>query len=350
MSDESRKVLFVDPSYSVFYQNKIFSLDSTFNCDNGLAAFFRLREFLLKDQVDMMTADYLLDGSCRYQDGSFYLSLGLMHDFEQFESRYHVKLKSFVVYEPPLVQPQLYAALPQLTRQFERVYVHNVTGDGYSLNGVDQSKLSKLYWPQPFNDVVEPYWSSSRREKKIAVINSNLRPLFSSKQELYSKRIEAVCALSEYNAIDLFGRGWNKWWRRSSWWFPYFSNRQRLMKVYLGTVASKYETYSHYQFSLCFENMKMSGYISEKIFDCFYAGVVPIYLGAPDVEQYIPKGAFIDCRQFDSWADLWAFCQQLSEKEITGMREAGRAFLQSSDFDRYYSSFENMFSSRKTGV
>ena len=41
-----------------------------------------------------------------------------------------------------------------------------------------------------------------------------------------------------------------------------------------------------------------AGYISEKIFDCFFAGTVPLYLGAPDIEDYIPADTFIDLRQF----------------------------------------------------
>ena len=35
--------------------------------------------------------------------------------------------------------------------------------------------------------------------------------------------------------------------------------------------------------------MEMKGYISEKIFDCFYSGTIPIYLGAKDVKTIFPK-------------------------------------------------------------
>ena len=48
-------------------------------------------------------------------------------------------------------------------------------------------------------------------------------------------------------------------------------------------------------FAICYENARdIPGYITEKIFDCFFAGCVPIYWGgAPNVTDHIPANTFI---------------------------------------------------------
>jgi hypothetical protein len=48
-----------------------------------------------------------------------------------------------------------------------------------------------------------------------------------------------------------------------------------------------------YKFILCFENSYGNGYITEKIFNCFFGRAIPIYKGSPIVENYINTDAFI---------------------------------------------------------
>lgn len=48
-----------------------------------------------------------------------------------------------------------------------------------------------------------------------------------------------------------------------------------------------------YKFILCFENSYGNGYITEKIFNCFFAKTIPIYKGSPIIENYINIDAFI---------------------------------------------------------
>jgi hypothetical protein len=77
------------------------------------------------------------------------------------------------------------------------------------------------------------------------------------------------------------------------------------------------------------------GYVSEKIFDCFFAGTIPIYLGAPDIERYVPPETFIDLRQFRSYADLERFVNDIDDKTAHRYIEAATDFLSSSVYDRY---------------
>jgi hypothetical protein len=51
----------------------------------------------------------------------------------------------------------------------------------------------------------------------------------------------------------------------------------------------------------------MKGYITEKIFDCFYAGTVPIYYGASDISDFIDPKSFIDYQNFSGLTDLKRF-------------------------------------------
>lgn len=335
-----KKSCYLDPSSEAFYEDRLFQ-DSKLNRDGCLAPFIRLKETAMQKSVSLHTADQLMNLETLSQDVDYY-SIGIFDNYQALQHRPHVHLKSFFVLEPPVVQPALYQALPNLTRAFEKVYVHNIEGDGYSLENVDQSKLAKLYWPQPFNSVLEDYWLNQERSHRIVVVNGNHRPA-NRKNELYSKRIEAMAALSQFGVIDLYGRGWDQWWSRRSMWYPYWRHFGIIRKIYRGACESKYAVLSRYRFSLCFENMIMKGYMTEKIFDCLYAGTIPLYLGAPDIDSYIPTEAFIDSREYDSWKDLWQYLAKLPESVINKKREAGRDFIMSDDFKKYYHSLENAF-------
>lgn len=80
-----------------------------------------------------------------------------------------------------------------------------------------------------------------------------------------------------------------------------------------------------------------------KIFDCLYAGTIPLYWGAPDIDLLVPPDAYVDVRHYSSWEDMWTALSCMSEFEINAMREAGRQFLTSNVFLKYYDSLLNIF-------
>jgi hypothetical protein len=53
------------------------------------------------------------------------------------------------------------------------------------------------------------------------------------------------------------------------------------------------ELFNQYKFVMCFENSHTEGYITEKIFNIFLAGSIPLYNGAPDIEKYIDAKSFV---------------------------------------------------------
>lgn len=339
----------IDPSSAHYFQNKLFDLsDPKLNRDDSLLPFYRLSVQLNEQDVVVNTVDLLLEDKISGEKHQ-YFSLGMLSNIPALAARQDIEFKAFLIMEPPIIAPELYAALPDLTARFEKVYVHNVQGDGYSLEGVEQSKLHKLYWPQPYGGVIERHWHQQNRLKRMVVINGNHKPKMRLK-ELYSKRIQAMSALAKLGVVDLYGRGWKRWWSRTSCWLPYWQNRRCLMSIYQGECDSKYEVLSRYQFCLCFENMAMKGYVTEKLFDCLYVGTIPVYWGAPDIAELIPSATYIDARQFSSWQEMWGVLQKMNEDEIHARREAGRDFLRSQSFLTYYHALPNIVSeSEKDG-
>ena len=333
---KTKGAVFIDPPSNHYYQNKMFDgKDDKLNRDGCLLPYHRLAATLIEQGVQTNTADLLVQRADGTAQGDYY-SFGKLDSFERLKKQ-GVSLKGFLLFEPPIVCPETYRALPELTAAFDRVYVHNIIGDGYSLQDVDRSKLRQLFWPQPFKGVLEQHWEKGERLNRIVVINGNHKPR-SRAGELYSRRIEAMAALAKLDAVDLYGVGWDKWWSRRSMWLPYWLNRGMLLSIYHGSCVSKYETLSRYRFCLCFENMQMTGYVTEKLFDCLYSGTIPLYLGAPDINSLIPAESYIDCRKFASWEEMWREISSMSDSQINTIREAGRAYLNSKEFLRYFES------------
>ena len=51
--------------------------------------------------------------------------------------------------------------------------------------------------------------------------------------------------------------------------------------------------FNQYKFIAAFENSHTNGYITEKIFNVFFAGCIPIYDGAPNIGKFINPQSFI---------------------------------------------------------
>lgn len=60
----------------------------------------------------------------------------------------------------------------------------------------------------------------------------------------------------------------------------------------------------NYPFALAFENSNCYDSVTEKIYDVLLAGAVPVYLGAPNVEEWAPAGSYIDARLFSGPEEL----------------------------------------------
>ncbi|AHJ28651.1 glycosyltransferase family 10 [Nodularia spumigena CS-584] len=154
--------------------------------------------------------------------------------------------------------------------------------------------------------------------------------------ELYSHRrqIARIAELIAPNFLDIYGPGWNG---EQVSWCPLYLNRP--YKCWRGVpMISKWDLCEQYRFVLSFENFRGNrGYISEKIFDAFFAGSVPVYLGDERITDYVPAETFVDARNFDTYTDLLKYLIACSEQQWLDMRAAGKDFIQSEEFQRFQS-------------
>jgi hypothetical protein len=86
----------------------------------------------------------------------------------------------------------------------------------------------------------------------------------------------------------------------------------------------------------------MDGYITEKMFDCLYAGTIPLYMGPQDILKYIPENVFVDCRKYLSWNEMWADVSTMSPEQIEVMKISGRNFLKSDAGISFYNSIQDI--------
>jgi hypothetical protein len=198
---------------------------------------------------------------------------------------------------------------------------------------VDNVKYFKFYYPElrPMIPDVVPF-----EEKKLCTLVSGHVPNLEKYPrkypgELYSHRVRAIEFFEKVGekSFEFYGRNW-----------PSDSYAS-----YRGPLSDKIHTMKNYRFSICYENCRdAKGYISEKIFDCFAAGNVPVYWGAPNVTDYIPKDCFIDRRDFATLDDLYAFLKTMSKEDYAEYLERIRNYLQSEKAQVYSrENFEKIF-------
>ena len=177
----------------------------------------------------------------------------------------------------------------------------------------------------PNEIIIQSTPTFDERPLLVALINANKRFPRKLNGDLYDERVELIRWYEAHhpNSFGLFGRGWDK----PSPAFTFFEKLARRVNrlraqiygyrpfpSYRGAIKSKFEAYGQAKFGICYENTKdLPNYITEKIFDCMFEGCVPVYWGANNVLDFIPKDCFIDRRDFASTADLHDFLASMGE-------------------------------------
>lgn len=173
--------------------------------------------------------------------------------------------------------------------------------------------------PATFPEVPDPPFS----ERRLLVnISSNKRS--SDPRELYSVRRAEIRYFERFMRHDfaLYGIGWDAPGES----FP----------SYRGSPRHKWDVLPQFRFALAYENTAgVPGYVTEKIFDAMRSGVVPVYLGCPNIEEYVDAEAFIDRRRIGSDAELARFLADVDEGTYLRYREAAREYLKSARFERF---------------
>jgi alpha(1,3/1,4) fucosyltransferase len=177
------------------------------------------------------------------------------------------------------------------------------------------------------------------QKKLITLISSNKS--HHNNNELYSKREIIVNWFLKFhpNEFSLYGFGWSKKiFKKHFSFFNRFKfltdllnvHRKKEISFYKGNVKNKIDVLRLYKFCICFENISgINGYITEKIFDCFFSKTIPIYLGAPNITNYIPKDCFIDFRDFPTIDLLYDYIKKMDEADYLRYINNAQKFISS---------------------
>lgn len=105
---------------------------------------------------------------------------------------------------------------------------------------------------------------------------------------------------------------------------------------YKGTVEDKLKVYHNYKFAICLENTRGDAdYVTEKIYDCLCAGIIPIYGGAKNIKDYVPENCYIDYFKFSSYEEMADYLTNMPKEEYEEYRKAIKDFLDKVDLKAY---------------
>lgn len=142
---------------------------------------------------------------------------------------------------------------------------------------------------------------------------------------IYPIRKKIVSELAEAGAITIYGRGWDN------------EDSPAIRKAYQGLIPAteKLSVMRGYKYALCLENCQFEGYITEKIFDALNAGIVPIYLGAPDIKKYLPDDIYIDMNAFSSTEALLDRLENINAIEYAKYKDRINDYLGSREYSQF---------------
>lgn len=189
--------------------------------------------------------------------------------------------------ESPIFTPRFYDQVDEIKSKFK----HSILFNG----GTEH-----LYFPSfDVEDIREPKPWAERQFLCMVTANKHYSMLgdrykdspsfqMALKTQLHDYRYQAINHFYGKPGFDLYGKGWGSALCADG---PAISE-----------CADKLETIRNYKFALCFENGSYPGYITEKIIDCFVAGVIPIYEGCKNLSEFgIPPDLYLASDDWDSF-------------------------------------------------
>jgi hypothetical protein len=216
-------------------------------------------------------------------------------------------------------------------RDFEKVFTWNP-------DLVDNKKYFLIYHTLK---IPSPLRVDLAAKNKFCVLIASQK-YSTHKKALYRERLEIVRWFEREHPdrFDLYGGRWNRFYFANSLWrvnillahlYSKFPNRFqcRHFPSHRGTVDRKNEVMRAYKYAIVYENAVFPGYLTEKIFDAFFAGCVPVYRGAPDILKHIPAETFIAREDFSSNEALYRYLDGMSDQEYRGRIQAIEDFVNS---------------------
>ncbi|MDN3506589.1 MAG: glycosyltransferase [Simkaniaceae bacterium] len=222
---------------------------------------------------------------------------------------YPYESRILFLWEPISTAPSNYAK--DVHQFFHKIYT-------WDDSLVDNEKYFKFYYPR-LSQMIEDLVPFDQKNLCCAIScnKGSAHP-----DELYSERKKLYHFFDQNcpGEFSLFGRGWT----------------HTEYSCYQGLVDKKVDTIKNYKFCVCYENIKgVTGYVTEKIFDVFQAGAVPIYLGAPNIGDYVPENCYIDRSRFENDQMLYDYLVAMTEEEYQSYIENIQYFLRSTKASLY---------------
>lgn len=315
-------------------EEKVLMEGSPLDPDGRMAPMRELRDRLKAHGIEMMHYE---DAAPETTPGYLFINFQ-KREFDKVATLNRNAKKFLVVFESEVVYPQNWDL--KVHGNFDVVF----TWDAQPLPESSKPLYVRFYWPNDLKVRVTPL---DFREKKgmfvmIAANKWKRRP-----KELYSERFNAIdwFKRNHPDQLDLYGYDWNYTFPQKvkevlrNMINPVLGRAKRPIEVspmYKGTLAKKVQVLKKYRYCLCYENAEaIPGYVTEKIFDCFFAGVVPVYLGWDGVSSIIPEDTFIDKRKFSSYEEMYRYVAGLGPKEYEKHIKAAEAFMESEAMQKF---------------
>ncbi|MEG0825998.1 MAG: glycosyltransferase family 10 [Bacilli bacterium] len=302
---------------------------------------YSLKKLLAEDKIEIHTDDLLKieDADyCIFFDNLFYKNIDKMWEL-YYQRLLHKTI--YIDYEPPTGHCKNHSThgIKRLSKIFNKVITYN--DDLINHKNIIKGNIANFYskelpYKHDFNSrkFLTMITNNTGVDQIIGNLNTcntsnyyNHHNIKNHKHAIYSKREEAAryFMIKCSDEFDLYGMLWT-------------DEFKTVLKGHIDQTK-KIEILSEYKFIISYDSfVNQNGYISEKIFDAFQAKTVPVYWGANNVEQYIPKQCFIDKRDFKSYDELYDYLRNISEKDYLSYIKAIEKFLESKKFKDYFSS------------
>jgi alpha(1,3/1,4) fucosyltransferase len=307
------KATFVVSSF--YLNNRVFDIsDEIFNRDDCLYGFYLLKEKLEEKDIDLSTQDINLPSDSQ---------IIIYNEMPKDKNVLQNKINYLLIFESEVIKPDNWNI--RYHQYYDKIFTWND-------NLIDNKKYIKINFHNKLpTDLNFDLAAKNKLCTMIAGHKSKSHPL-----ELYSERVKAIRWFEQNHPenFDLYGIGWDKYCFKDPFSsLNYFKVLTKLLRPkypsYKGIIKSKREVLQKYKFAICYENARnIPGYITEKIFDCFFAGCVPIYWGAPNVTQHIPANTFIDKRRFRNHEELYSYLTNMPDNEYLDYLSAIKHFIE----------------------
>jgi hypothetical protein len=320
---KSAQVALVFPDSSL-WDDVVFSPGRTTDTAGGLRRWGLLSSTLNALDIEIHTHDKFV--STRDADALVVIDPTRSLMLDLIKQRVNPRRIIFMATEPAVIRRWMWRYLRLYSPFMGQVFV----SDRSRARG---QRIKWLPLPQPLDghNLGElEHFTSVPKQKFMVMLRAN--KISDQPGQLYDERRDLVRYFEsrEDDLFDLHGPGWNDQGHPAP----------VMYRNYRGFAKGTVETYAEYKFTLGMDNSAVPGLFTYDLFSAMLAGSVPVYLGAPDISDFVPTDAFINVADFPSYDALVERLIEISENgELVEYRKRGAEFLSSADYEPFTMDF-----------